>query len=77
MVIQPKKPFAIDISKINKRVEELNPVREQKPYEWQKTALEVELSGFLASLPFPKNSEVGYCPRYHQVSGMEGQERSH
>ena len=51
MVIQPKKPFAIDISKINKRVEEL---REQKPYEWQKTALEVELSGFLASLPFPK-----------------------
>ena len=54
MVIQPKKPFAIDISKINKRVEELNAVREQKPYERQKTALEVELSGFLASLPFPK-----------------------
>lgn len=54
MVIQPKKPFAIDISKINKRVEELNAVREQKPYERQKTALEVELSGFLASLPFAK-----------------------
>ncbi|CAH3152191.1 unnamed protein product, partial [Porites lobata] len=54
VVIQPKKPFAIDISKINKRVEELNAVREQKPYEQQKTALEVELSGFLASLPFAK-----------------------
>ena len=54
VVIQPKKPFAIDISKINKRVEELNAVREQKPYERQKTALEVELSGFLASLPFAK-----------------------
>ena len=54
MVIQPKKPIDIDSSKINKRVEELNAVRERKPYEWQKTALEVELSGFLASLPFAK-----------------------
>ena len=44
MVIQPKKPFAIDISKINKRVEELNAVREQKQYKWQKTALEVDIS---------------------------------
>ena len=54
MVIQPKKPIDIDISKINKRVEELNVVREQKPYERQKTALEVELSGFLASRPLAK-----------------------
>ena len=49
-----EKPIDIDISKINKRVEELNAIREQKPYERQKTALEVELSGFLASLPFAK-----------------------
>ena len=42
MVIQPKKPIDIDISKINKRVEELNAVREQKRYERQKTALEVQ-----------------------------------
>ena len=54
MVIQPKKPIDIDISKINKRVEELNAVREQKSYERQKTALEVQLSGFLTSLPFAK-----------------------
>ena len=54
MVFQPKKPRDIDISKINKQVEELNAVTEQKPYEQQKSALEVELSGFLASLPFPK-----------------------
>ena len=56
MVIQPKKPIDIDISKINKRVEELNENRnrEQKPYERQKTALEVEHSGFLASLSFAK-----------------------
>ena len=32
----------------------INAVRERKPYERQKTALEVELSGFLASLPFAK-----------------------
>ena len=54
MVFLPKKPIDIDISKINKRVQGLNAVRERKPYERQKTALEVELSGFLASLPFAK-----------------------
>ena len=32
----------------------------------------------ISCLPsFCQNSEVSYCPRYHQVSGMEGQERSH
>ena len=54
MVIQPKKPIDIDISKINKRVEERNAVRERKPYERQETALEVELSEFLPPFLLPK-----------------------
>lgn len=53
---------SIDVKSIDDRIDELNKARSVRPYERQKSKLELELVGFLESLPFPKTLHSA-CPK--------------